>query len=64
MAACNNVNPHVKEEQNPANTPPEDFQAIYNTTGADNAQIAELEECLQKYPQVTGINPTDSSDDS
>jgi hypothetical protein len=64
MNACNNVNPDVKEEQNPAKIPPEDFQAIYNTTGADDAQIAQLEECLSKYPQVQGINPTDSSDDS
>jgi hypothetical protein len=64
MNACNNINPHVKAEQNPPGTPPEDIQVIYNTTGASDAEIAELEECLAKYPQVTGINPTDSSDDS
>jgi ABC-type glycerol-3-phosphate transport system substrate-binding protein len=65
MNACNNVNPNVKEEQqNTARTPPEDIQVIYNTTGASNAQIAQLEECLSKYPQVQGINPEDSSDDS
>lgn len=64
MNACNNVNPHVKAEANPPGTPPEDIQVIYNTTGADDAQIAELEQCLAKYPQVTGINPTDASDDS
>jgi len=64
MNACNNVNPDVKEEQNPADIPPEDFQAIYNTTGANDAQIAQLEECLQKFKQVQGINPEDSSDDS
>jgi ABC-type sugar transport system substrate-binding protein len=64
MHACNNVNPNVKEEQNPAGVPPEDIQVIYNTTGASDAQIAQLEECLSKYPQVQGINPTDSSDDS
>ena len=62
MNACNNVNPHVKAKQNPANTPPEDVQAIYNTTGASNAEIAQLEECLAKYPQVTGVNPQDASD--
>jgi ABC-type glycerol-3-phosphate transport system substrate-binding protein len=64
MDACNNVNPHVKAEPNPPGTPPEDIQVIYNTTGASDAQIAELEECLAKYPQVSGVNPTDSSDDS
>jgi ABC-type glycerol-3-phosphate transport system substrate-binding protein len=64
MNACNNVNPNVKEEQNPAHTPPEDIQVIYNTTGANDTQIAQLEECLNKYPQVQGINPEDSSDDS
>src|ERR1700761_9319346 len=57
MNACNHVNPNVKEEQNPAGTPPEDTAVIYNTTGASDAQIAELEECLSKYPQVQGINP-------
>ena len=62
MNACNNVNPHVKETQNPAHTPPQDYQAIYSTTGASNAEIAELEECLAKYPQVSGVNPSDSSD--
>jgi hypothetical protein len=64
MNACNNVNPNVKEEQNPAGTPAEDIQVIYNTTGASDVQIAELEECLNKYPQVQGIDPEDSSDDS
>lgn len=63
MNACNNINPHVKAEQNPPGTPPEDIAVIYNTTGADDAQIAQLEECLNKYPQVEGINPEDSSDD-
>lgn len=64
MNACNNVNPYVKAEANPPGTPPEDIQVIYNTTGADDAQIAQLEECLNKYPQVAGINPMDASDDS
>lgn len=64
LNACNNVNPHVKAEANPPGIPPEDIAAIYNTTGASNAELAELEECLDKYPQVSGINSTDSSDDS
>lgn len=64
MNACNNINPHVKAEPNPPGTPPEDIKVIYNTTGASTVQIAELGECLNKYPQVSGIDPTDSSDDS
>jgi ABC-type glycerol-3-phosphate transport system substrate-binding protein len=64
MNACNNVNPNVKAEQNPPGTPPEDISVIYNTTGANDAQLAELEECLNKYPQVTGIDSSDSSDES
>jgi hypothetical protein len=64
MNACNNINPDVKAEANPPGTPPEDIQVIYNTTGAGDVQIAQLEECLNKYPQVTGVNPEDSSDDS
>jgi hypothetical protein len=64
MNACNNVNPNVKEEQNPAGTPAEDISVIYNTSGANDVQLAQLEECLNKYPQVQGINPEDSSDDS
>jgi hypothetical protein len=64
MNACNNINPHVKAEENPEDTPPEDVQAIYNTSGASLVELTQLEECLNKYPQVTGIDPQDSSDDS
>ena len=37
----------------------------YDTTGAGVADIARLEECVNKFsPQVQGIDVTDSSDDS
>jgi hypothetical protein len=37
----------------------------YNTTGAGVADIARLEECVNKFsPQVEGVDVTDSSDDS
>jgi hypothetical protein len=37
----------------------------YNTTGAGVADIARLEECVNKFaPQVQGVDVTDSSDDS
>jgi hypothetical protein len=35
---------------------------VYQINNADDADIARLEECLQKYPSVTGINIQDSSD--
>jgi ABC-type glycerol-3-phosphate transport system substrate-binding protein len=64
MNACNNINPHVKAEPNPPGTPPEDIEAIYNTSGASTVELAQLQECLSKFPQVSGINAQDSSDDS
>ncbi len=37
----------------------------YNTTGANDADIARLEECVNKYaPQVVGVDIEDASDDS
>jgi hypothetical protein len=34
----------------------------YQINNADDADIARLQECLQKYPSVTGIDIEDSSD--
>jgi hypothetical protein len=34
----------------------------FQITNADDADIARLQECLQKYPSVTGIDIEDSSD--
>lgn len=36
----------------------------YNTTNASDANLAELQQCLQKYPSVQGIDFSDVSDDS
>jgi hypothetical protein len=36
---------------------------IYNVSNASDAQIAKLSECLNKYPAVTGVTMSDSSDD-
>jgi hypothetical protein len=36
---------------------------IYDVSNASDANIAELEECLDKFPQVVGITMSDSSDD-
>jgi hypothetical protein len=37
-------------------------EVIYQINNADPADIARLEECLQKYPSVTGVDIQDSSD--
>jgi hypothetical protein len=34
----------------------------YDTTKASNANVAQLQLCLQKYPAVIGFDPQDSSD--
>jgi hypothetical protein len=64
-AACNNL-PDVQAEPIATGVPLASAidVVVYNTTGADNVDIARLEECLNKFNQVVGIDPMDSSDDS
>jgi hypothetical protein len=64
-AACNNL-PDVKAEALSTGVPISSAidVVVYNTTGADDVDIARLEECLNKFSQVEGINSEDSSDDS
>jgi hypothetical protein len=65
-AACNNL-PHVKASPIATSVPLSSAIdiVVYDTTGANVADIARLEECVNKFaPQVQGINPVDSSDDS
>jgi hypothetical protein len=65
-AACNNL-PHVKATPIAKGVPLASAVDIvtYNTTGAGVADIARLEECVNKFaPQVQGVDVTDSSDDS
>ena len=64
--ACNNL-PHVKATPIAAGVPLSSAVDVvtYNTTGAGVADIARLEECVNKYaPQVQGVDVQDSSDDS
>lgn len=35
----------------------------YNTTNASPAQVAELQDCLQKFSSVQGIDPEDAGDE-
>jgi hypothetical protein len=65
-AACNNL-PHVTATPIATGVPLATAVDVvtYNTTGAGVADIARLEECVNKYsPQVQGVDVTDSSDDS
>jgi hypothetical protein len=65
-AACNNKIPDVKAEAIATGVPLASAidVVVYNTTGASLVQITQLEECLNKFSQVEGINTQDSSDDS
>ena len=61
-AACNNL-PHVKATPIQAGVPLATAVDVvtYNTTGAGVADIARLEECVNKYePQVQGVDVTDA----
>jgi hypothetical protein len=65
-AACDNL-PHVKAAPIATGVPLSSAVDVvtYNTTGAGVADIARLEECVNKYaPQVQGVDVSDSSDDS
>jgi hypothetical protein len=65
-SACNNL-PNVTAAPIATSVPLSSAVdiVVYNTTGAGVADIARLEECVNKFaPQVQGIDPIDSSDDS
>jgi hypothetical protein len=65
-AACDNL-PHVKATPIAKSVPLSSAVDVvtYNTSGAGVADIARLEECVNKYaPQVQGVDVTDSSDNS
>jgi hypothetical protein len=64
-SACDNL-PHVKAAPIATSVPLASAVDVvtYNTTGAGLADIARLEECVNKFaPQVVGVNVHDSSDD-
>lgn len=39
-------------------------EVVFQVNNASDADIARLQECLQKFPSVAGIDLQDSSDDS
>lgn len=56
-AACSHI-PQATPEALPTDHKASDllYDVIYRVDNASNAQIAELERCLQKYPSVAGID--------
>src|SRR3984957_388897 len=65
-AACNNL-PHVTATPIATGVPLSSAVDVvtYNTTGAGVADIARLEECVNKFsPQVQGVDFQDASDNS
>jgi hypothetical protein len=65
-SACDNL-PHVKAAPIATGVPLASAIDVvtYNTTGAGLADIARLEECVNKFaPQVEGVDVQDSSDNS
>jgi hypothetical protein len=56
-AACSHI-PQARPEALPTDHKASDllYDVIYRVDNASNAQIAELEQCLQKYPSVVGID--------
>ena len=65
-AACDNL-PHVKATPISSGVPLSSAVDVvtYDTTGAGVADIARLEECVNKFaPQVQGVDVQDSSDSS
>ncbi len=56
-AACSHI-PNAKPEPLPTDHLASDqlYNVIYRVDHADNAQVAQLYQCLQKYPAVAGVD--------
>jgi hypothetical protein len=64
QAACSHI-PNVTADPFPRQHTALDLAAgvRYNTTNATDANVAQLQECLQKFPAVVGFTPTDTGDE-
>jgi hypothetical protein len=64
-AACDKL-PNVSAAPIPTSVPLASavYEIVYQVNNASNADIARLQECLSKFPSVTGMDLQDSSDDS
>ena len=56
-AACSHI-PNARPEPLPTDHLASDllYDVIYRVDNASNAQVAELDQCLQKYPAVQGTD--------
>ena len=62
--ACSHI-PQARPEALPTDHKASDllYDVIYRVDNASNAQIAELEQCLQRFPAVAGVELTSPSGD-
>jgi hypothetical protein len=62
-AACSNI-PNVRPEALPRKQTPATmmYALTFRTDNASDANLAQLQQCLQKYPSVEGISFGDSGD--
>lgn len=62
-AACSHV-PNVRPEALPKSRNPADmiYSVRFRTNHASDADLARLQQCLQRFPAVTGIDIQDSGD--
>jgi hypothetical protein len=63
--ACSKL-PNVSAEKIPAGVPLASAvdQVVYRVTNASNADLARLQECVEKFPSVQGMSVQDSTDNS
>lgn len=63
--ACSKL-PNVTAEKIPAGVPLASAvdQVVYRVTRASNADLARLQQCLEKFPSVLGMTVQDSTDNS
>lgn len=63
-AACSHI-PNVRAESLPRQRDPETlmYSVVYRTDKASDANLAQLQQCLQRYPSVAGVNFQDAGDE-
>jgi hypothetical protein len=63
-AACSHI-PNVQAEALPRQRDPETlmYSVVYRTDNASDANLAQLQQCLQRYPSVAGVNFQDAGDE-
>lgn len=63
-AACSHVpNVHAKPVPRGVNPAITMYTLTYSTTNASDANLAQLQQCLQHFPSVTGIEFGDAGED-